>query len=132
MLPQDGKAKTIRKPRHGPGHQCIYPKSEDVLEECDLHTTAEYIDPRWQTIMVYMVTGLILEECRQGMRKRQAIPRSLWWEQKIDLGIMDHGCKWIRQVMAHIFFPFLHPHWFWLQVWGGTSWYTSGGPTTTP
>ena len=43
------------KPRWGPGYQWIHPKSEDVLEECGLHTIAEYIDIHWQTITVYVV-----------------------------------------------------------------------------
>ncbi len=40
------------KPRRGPGHGWIYPKSKDVLEECGMSTLEEYITIRWQTIAV--------------------------------------------------------------------------------
>ena len=70
------------KLRRGPGYQWIYPKSEDVLEECGLRTIGECIVIRWQTIAVYMVTRPILDKCEQGVRKRGAIPRRWWWEQR--------------------------------------------------
>jgi hypothetical protein len=77
------------KPRRGPGYQWIYPKSEDVLEECGLRTIGEYIDIRWQTIAVYVATRPILDKCEQGVRKRGAIPRRWWWEQKMSLDVAD-------------------------------------------
>jgi hypothetical protein len=77
------------KPRRGPGYQWIYPKSEDVLEECGLRTIGECIVIRWQTIAVYMVTRPILDKCEQGVRKRGAIPRRWWWEQKMSLDVTD-------------------------------------------
>ena len=77
------------KPRRGPGHRRVYPKSADVLEECGLKTIAEYIDVRRQTIAENVVTRSILEECVQGERKRGAIPHRWWWEQKMDLDIAD-------------------------------------------
>ena len=52
----------------------IYPKSEDVLEECGLRTVAEYIETRRQTIAMYVATRPILDECRQGEWKRGAVP----------------------------------------------------------
>ena len=77
------------RPRRGPGHQWVYPKSEDVLEECGMHTIGEYIDVRRQTIAMYVATRPILDECKQGERKRGAIPRRWWWEQKMDLDVAD-------------------------------------------
>jgi hypothetical protein len=52
------------KPRRGPGHVWIYPKSKDVLEVCGMRTLAEYITVRWQMIAVYEATRLILNKCR--------------------------------------------------------------------
>ena len=52
------------KPRRGPEHGWIYPKSTDVLEECGMSTLVEYITVRRQMITV----------CRQGKRKRGAVP----------------------------------------------------------
>ena len=72
-----------------PGYQWIYPKSEDVLEECGLRTIGEYIDIRRQTIAVHVATRPILDKCKQGVRKRGAIPRRWWWEQKMDLDVAD-------------------------------------------
>jgi hypothetical protein len=66
------------KPRRGPGHGWIYPKSKDVLEECGMSTLEEYITICRQTIAVYVATRPILTECRQGKRKRGAVPHR-WW-----------------------------------------------------
>jgi len=65
------------------------PKSEDVLEECGLRTIGEYINLCRQTIAVYVATCPILDDCMQGERKRGAIPRRRWWEQKMDLDAAD-------------------------------------------
>ena len=77
------------KLRRGPGYQWIYPKLEDVLEECGLRTIKEYINIRQQTIVVYVATRPILDKCEQGVRKRGAIPRRWWWEQKMSLDVAD-------------------------------------------
>ena len=66
------------KPRRGPGNRWVYPKSKDVLEECGMSTMEEYIMVRRQTITVYVATRPILIECRQGERKRGAVPHR-WW-----------------------------------------------------
>ena len=79
----------VNRPRKGPGHQWIYPKLEDVLEECGLRPIAEYIDTRWQTIAEYVATHPIFNECMQGRRKRGAPPCRWWWEQKMDLDFDD-------------------------------------------
>ncbi len=77
------------KPRRGPGNVWIYPKSEDVLEECELRTVADYIATRRQTIVTYVATRPILDDCRQGKRKRGAVPHRWWWEQQMDLDVAD-------------------------------------------
>jgi hypothetical protein len=73
------------KPKRGPGNVWIYPKSEDVLRECGLKTMEEYVQIRRQTIAVYVATRPILAECRQGERKRGAVPHQWWWELPMDL-----------------------------------------------
>ena len=35
------------KPRRGPVNRWIYPKSKDVLEECEMSTLEEYIRAGW-------------------------------------------------------------------------------------
>jgi hypothetical protein len=77
------------KPRRGSGNSWIYPKSKDVLEECGLSTMEEYITVRRQTIAVYVATRPILHQCRQGERKRGAVPHRWWWEQQMDLDVND-------------------------------------------
>ncbi len=77
------------KPRRGPGHGWIYPKSNDVLKECGMSTLEEYITVRQQTIAVYVATRPILTECRQGERKRGAVLHRWWWEQQMDLDVND-------------------------------------------
>jgi len=77
------------KPRRGPGNRWVYPKSKDVLEECGMSTLEEYITVRRQTITVYVATCPILIGCRQGKRKRGAVPHRWWWEQQMDLDVND-------------------------------------------
>ena len=77
------------KLRRGPGYQWIYPKLEDVLEECGLRTSGEYIVVCRQTIAVYVATRPILDKCEQGARKRGAIPRRWWWKQEMSLDVTD-------------------------------------------
>ncbi len=62
------------KPKQGPDRVWIYPRSEDVLKECGMKTMEEYILIRWQTVALYMATHPTLTKCRQGERKRGAIP----------------------------------------------------------
>ena len=75
------------KPWKGPGDVWSYPKLKDVLEECGMSTMGEYIVVRRQTIAVYVATRPILHECRQGERKRGAVPHRWWWEQQMDLDV---------------------------------------------
>jgi hypothetical protein len=81
-------AKTNR-PKRASNREWIYPRSEDVLKECGMRTMEEYILACRQTIAVYVATRPILNECRQGERKRGAIPRCWWWEQPIYLDAHD-------------------------------------------
>jgi hypothetical protein len=75
----------------GPGHQWIYPKLEDVLEECGLHTIGEYINVRWQTIAVYVETCPILDECMQGGNTAPLVVGA-------EDGLGRRGCNWIGRV----------------------------------
>jgi hypothetical protein len=79
------KMAKMHKPKQGPGRTWIYPRSVDVFQECGLKTMEEYIGIRQQMIAVYVATRLILNECRQGERKRGAVPNLWWWEQPMDL-----------------------------------------------
>ena len=67
----------------------IYPKSEDVLEECGLCTVANYTETCRHTIATYVATRPILNKYRQGKQRQDAVPHSWWWEQKMDLDIAD-------------------------------------------
>jgi hypothetical protein len=55
------------------------------MEECRLNTVEEYISVCRQTIAAYVATRLILHECRQGKRKRGAVPHRWEWKQPMDL-----------------------------------------------
>ena len=54
-----------------------------------MSTLVEYITICRQMITVYVATRPILNECRQGERKRGAVPHRWWWEQQMDLGVND-------------------------------------------
>ena len=60
-----------------------------VLEECGMSMMEEYIAVRRQRIAVYVTTRPILHECRQGKRKRGAVPHRWWWEQQMDLDVNE-------------------------------------------
>jgi hypothetical protein len=77
------------KPRRGPWKEWVYPRSEDVLKECEMKTIDEYIQICWQTIVVYVATRPIFNKCRQGEHKRGAVPHRWWWEQPMDLDVPD-------------------------------------------
>jgi hypothetical protein len=57
--------------------------------ECGMKTIAEYVQICRQTIVVYVVTRPILQECRQGEQQRGAVPHRWWWEQPMDLDVPD-------------------------------------------
>ncbi len=46
-----------------PDQRWTYPKSEDVLEECGLHTIVKYIKKRRDTIAAYVVERSIFRDC---------------------------------------------------------------------
>jgi hypothetical protein len=77
------------KPKHGPWNEWVYPRLEDVLKECGMTRIEEYIQIFRQTIAMYVVTRPIFDECRQGERKRGAVPHRWWWEQPMDLDVPD-------------------------------------------
>jgi hypothetical protein len=81
-------AKT-HKPWQGPQNEWVYPRSEDVLQECGMKTIAEYVQIRRQMIAVYVATRPILQDCRQGEQQRGAVPHRWWWEQPMDLDVPD-------------------------------------------
>jgi hypothetical protein len=77
------------KPKCGPWNEWVYPRSEDVLKESGMTTIKDYIQICRQTIAVYVATRPIFDKCRQGERKRGAIPHRWWWEQPMDLDVPD-------------------------------------------
>ena len=54
------------KLKRGPNWERIYPRLEDMLNECGMMTMEEYILIHRQTIAVYVATRPILDKCRQG------------------------------------------------------------------
>ena len=65
-----------------------YPRTEDVLEECGLHSIAHYIEVRRQTVARYIVDRPIFTFCmEQGRRRGTSACRQWWWEQPMDLDL---------------------------------------------
>ena len=52
--------------RRGANGTWVYPKTTDVLEECGMHTLAEYIQVRRQTIPTNVATRLIFTLARRA------------------------------------------------------------------
>jgi hypothetical protein len=77
------------KPKCSPWNEWVYPRLEDVLKECGMTRMKEYIQIFWQKIALYVATCPIFDKCRQGERKRGAVPHRWWWEQPMDLDVPD-------------------------------------------
>ncbi len=78
------------KPKKGPHHKWVYPRSFDVLQECNMATILHYIDFRRATIFQYVVDQPIYyEACRAGERRKGLPPRQWWQEQKMSLDDED-------------------------------------------
>ena len=76
----------VNKPRKDPtSGTWTYPPSEDALEEVGLHTIADYVQVRRQTIANFIVNRPIFNFCVDGERKRGTCPHHFWWEQPMDL-----------------------------------------------
>ncbi len=77
------------KPKKGPHHKWVYPRSSDALQECGMDTISHYIDIRRTTIFQYVVDWPIYKACRGGEWRRGSPPRQWWWEQKMSLDDAD-------------------------------------------
>jgi hypothetical protein len=77
----------VHKPRKGLLGNWIYPSTKDVLEECGLHSVKEYINTRRATIAMYVVNRPIFQECQEGERRRESMPRRWWWEQELSMDV---------------------------------------------
>jgi hypothetical protein len=71
------------KPKKGPHHKWVYPRSSGILQECGMATILHYIDIRRATIFRYIVDWPIYKACRAGERRRGSPPRQWWREQKM-------------------------------------------------
>ena len=54
------------RPKQGANRIWVYPKTTDLLEECGMHTLAEYIQVRRQTIPTNVATRLIFTLARRA------------------------------------------------------------------
>ncbi len=77
------------KPKKGPHHKWVYPRSSEALQECGMDTILHYIDVRRATIFQYVVDWPIYVACGEGERRRGLLPQQWWWEQKMSLDDAD-------------------------------------------
>jgi hypothetical protein len=77
------------KPKKGPHHGWVYPRSSNILQECGMAPILHYINVRRATIFQYVVDWLIYEACREGEPRRGLPPRQWWWEQMMSLDNKD-------------------------------------------
>ncbi len=77
------------KPKKGPHHKWVYPRSSNALQECGIATILHYINVRRATIYQCVVDWPISEACREGERRRGLTPLQWWWEQKMSLDNAD-------------------------------------------
>jgi hypothetical protein len=63
------------QPKRGANEVWVYPKTADVLGECNIDSIAKYIQVRCQTIAMYVATRPILTACVGGKRRRGSMPR---------------------------------------------------------
>jgi hypothetical protein len=72
-------------PQWGPHRLWAYPSSDQVLEECRMHTVQHYIKVQQQMIAWYVVDRSIFAECREADQRCGLLPRQWWWEQRMCL-----------------------------------------------
>jgi len=60
-----------------------------VLEEEDPESQGNIAGNGGNWRLFVVATRTILTECRQGERKRGAVPHRWWWEQQMDLDVND-------------------------------------------
>ncbi len=53
----------VHRPKRVAGNRWEYPKTSDVLEECDMATIQHYIQKHRATTAIYIADWLILEAC---------------------------------------------------------------------
>ncbi len=74
------------KPKKGPHHEWVYPRSFDALKENRMATILHYINVRRALIFRYVVNWPIYKACREGDWRRGLPLRQWWWEQKMSRG----------------------------------------------
>jgi hypothetical protein len=77
------------KPKKGPKHAWVYPRSSNFLQECGIATILHYIDIKRATIFQYVVDRPIYKACKGGERRGGLLPGQWWWEQKMSLDDKD-------------------------------------------
>ena len=71
--------------KRDPDGNWMYPRSEDVLEECGLLKMEAYILRRRNSIAEYVATRPLYHACREGEPLRGTPHRLWWWEQESSL-----------------------------------------------
>ncbi len=77
------------KPKKGPHHEWVYPRSSKALQECGMATILNYINVRRAMIFRYVVDQPIYKACKGGKQRRGSPPQQWWWEQKMSLNNAD-------------------------------------------
>ncbi len=62
-------------PHRGPHHLWVYLSSDQVLEECGMHTIQHYIKVQQQMIARYVVDCSIFADCREADQRHGLLPR---------------------------------------------------------
>jgi hypothetical protein len=83
------------KPKKGPHHGWVYPRSADVLQECGINTITHYIDVWRTTILRYVVNQPIYGACRASERKRGS---------HHDSGGGNGRCPWMTKMQTEPMF----------------------------
>jgi hypothetical protein len=75
------------RPEKKPSGSWSYPRSKDVLDAAGLHTIAQYMDVRRQTVANFIVNQPIWELYAGAVRRRGSPIQPFWWDQPMDLDL---------------------------------------------
>ncbi len=75
------------RPEKKPNGSWSYPQLKDVLDAAGLHTIAQYMDVRRQTVANFIVNRPIWELCAGAVRRRGSLIQPVWWDQPMDLDL---------------------------------------------
>jgi hypothetical protein len=86
--------KAGERPAQNEDWSWTYPHLEEMLMTLDLKTIAHYMGMCCQTVTNFIINQPIYELCVGTVRKRGSHFQPFWWDQPMDLDLVQEGGLW--------------------------------------